>query len=474
MKKAKISMIRCGAINPYALLTSRTGKKISGNKFTPHQIRQTFEKEFNIPFHHLFDPMHGSPLFSHKTQATSTESVKKIETGETATRCSKEVAGWGQYSGNFLPKSPPDINDANQGCSLNCWFVAALASVAWVWPDLIKNPYDASFKTYLKFYKSNPESGAIPPYMPPVGSNVWDAAYSPKSKYYTSNYSLPYRSGGIGNWIYSSPNPAAATTLWPALIEKTYAYFYQLAGSSSDTPDISRFGTGNPLDSLLHLTGKRFYSKDDVNNAAAQNPGVALTQTAFFMTEFADENSVFNAIYNKCYKISSGISAMTTTPMVAWTYPTESEANRANGVDPAVNPEKSAKYTNDAIVAQHAYSILGVHFAEGKKYIVLRNPWGMSTCGGFSADPEISDPTPGDSSDDRYYSGMNASIITSYNGTPSNSIWTVNLLPIIASNFNTTLRGFSTRTVDLRNADGIFALTTDKFRWHFQGFGWAY
>jgi len=467
MRKMKMWQVSCGAINPYALLASRTGKRISRN-LTPNRLRQKFEDEFGIPVHHMFDPAHGSPLFAHSKHTKLPRYGMNIETGEPAVRCSQAVNGWAPFTGSFLSSPPPDVNDTNQGCSLDCWFMSALASVTWVWPDLIHNYYPATNpNTYLRFYKANHAAGATPPYMPPAGGNLWSSTYAPAAQYIKSSYALPYGST-VGNFVYASPNPATPATLWPALFEKSYGDFYQLSGSANDTPDISTFGTGNPLNSLIHLTGKRYYTQGDVTNAA--NQGVTLSETAFFITEFADSNSVFNTIYNKCYTPSPGQPAMTVTPMVAWTYPTADIANSTNGVDPSADPADSVQYNNEAIVAQHCYSILGVQIVNGTNYIVLRNPWGMSTCGGYGEDPDI---IPG-SADDQYASSMNASIITSYTGTDANSIWTVNLLPSSASNYNTCLGGALSRTVDLRNADGIFALTFDKFRLHFQAFGWGY
>jgi hypothetical protein len=449
MKKMKMSQVRCGAINPYALLASRTGKKISPNKSTPDRVRQKFEDEFEMPFHHLFDPVHGSPLFACNKQAPSAGSGKNIETGEVVARCGAAVSGWAPFNGKFLPASPADINDTNQGCSLNCWFVAALASVAWIWPDLIKN-WNAANKPniLIRLSKANPIAGTAPPYMPPPG-NLWDQGCIPVAQSQICSYSLPYSAAGAGNYVYASPKPTAPGTLWPALMEKSYAEFYQLNSSANDTPDISTFGTGNPLNPLIHLTGKRYYCQDDVKNAAAQ--GVVLTESAFFMTEFPDAKSVFNTIYSKCYTPNGANPAIIATPMVAWTYTSADKANAASGVN-------SVNYSNDAIVAMHCYSVLGVHNAEGKNYIVLRNPWGMSLLGGAGQDPDITDD----------------SVISSYTGTAANSIWTVNLPVSSAATYNSSFNNAVTRTIDLRDADGIFAIAPDAFRLYFQGFGWAY
>jgi hypothetical protein len=38
-------------------------------------------------------------------------------------------------------------------------------------------------------------------------------------------------------------------------------------------------------------------------------------------------------------------------------------------------------YTNTGVYADHAYSVLGAEEANGKRYILLRNPWGESEAG---------------------------------------------------------------------------------------------
>lgn len=475
MTKHAVSQHMTGVINPYALILSGKDSAKEWERLSLEQKKKKLEDTLGRPFHQLFDPKFGSPLFYPQNTDAPNDNPGTIITGEDQLRLSLSVGGWGFYPGKFLPRVPPDANDAIQGCSLDCWFIAALASIAWIWPDLIKNWYaDTNPKTYLGFWKPNQDSTAPPPYMPPVGGNLWDAAYSPKIKYFASNYSLAYGEKGIGDWVFTRPQTPTPDVLWSALYEKSYANFYKRTVPENDTPDISKFNEGNPLISLIHLTGKRFYTKDDVINAGTK--GITLTQTAFDITEFPDENTIFDKIYSMCYTIPGDpqTSSITASPMVAWTYPGDSAANTANGIDPIKSPEKSAKYTNDSIVAKHSYSILGVHIIQGKKYIVLRNPWGMSLCGGFGGDPKIIDPTPNDDADNLYYSEMCAAIITTETGTPENSVWTVRLPPYEIKKYNTVLKGAPSRTIDLRNSDGIFALRVDKFRWHFKGFGWVY
>jgi hypothetical protein len=297
--------------------------------------------------------------------------------------------------------------------------------------------------------------------MPPAGVD-----FTPSGAFYTTNLALPFGSNGVGDWVCCRPDAAHPNVLWSALFEKTYAKFWKLPNYSADQPYPTGFGTGSPLNSLVHLTGKRYYSQLDVDN----NPGRNYVRTFYDMTEFLSADDIFDKIYNQCYITYSGlpevpvaVPAMTKYPMVAWTYPSAADANTANGVDPVQNPEKSAKYSNDSIVSMHSYSVLGVHYISPVKYIVLRNPWGVSIPIAFGGDPEFIDPTPTDPSDDIYYTEMSNAIAT---GT-----WTVTPMP---SNSNGCLGNPPMPvSIDLGTDDGIFALAVDKFRWHFKGFGWV-
>jgi hypothetical protein len=179
-------------------------------------------------------------------------------------------------------------------------------------------------------------------------------------------------------------------------------------------------------------------------------------------------DTVFDTIYKRCNTVVSGnnpapyVPGMTLLPMAAWTYTTAEDANAANKVDPKINPEKSVKYTNDSIVARHSYSILGVHYANDRKYIVLRNPWGMAIPNAFGGDPKFNAPAGSTDADIIYYKEMGAAL---YTGS-----WTV---PVNTDNYTKTLNKTEIK-IDLGLDDGIFALAVDKFRWHFKGFGWVW
>jgi hypothetical protein len=450
MVKKNILLVKTGAINPYALVSSRKGVAIDWKNMSPVERKKLIEDELKLPFEKLFDPSNNSPLFYYPQNfpATGPDTEKA---GEPSLRCTDSVQSWKPDDKGTFSSPPPDINEANQGCSLDCWFVAALASVAWAWPDYIKRqlPLNAC---YLKLAKGDP---AIPnpPYLPEAGTDWKSIKMDP----YKTSMALPWRSQTIGDWVFCHPCSDHPHVLWSGLFEKAYGNFWKLGGSGDDAPICGSFGTGNPLQALFHLTGKRYYTDLDQRNYPNH------TRSAFYTSDFGAPENLFDTIYSACYAVVTGnppppyVPAMTKFPMVAMTYTTEDEANTANGVPkPDENPGKSVKYTNDSIVAQHSYSILGVHYdaGSGRKYIILRNPWGMPFLNSPRGDPVFVDPNPG-TPFSAYYKEMNDALFT--------NLWKVPL--------NT---GLGSTQIDMSKNDGIFALSADKFKWHFKCFGWVW
>jgi len=441
-----------GAINPYALVSSKKGVNIDWKNLSPPERKKLIEENLHLPFDKLFDPKHHSPLFYYPRNSAQT-GPDMDKAGDIIPRCTAAVQSWKPDPTGAFSSPPPDINDANQGCSLDCWFVAALASVAWTWPQYIKRQLPLNAVTcYLSLAKGDPAL-LDPPYLPVEGIS-WKAITMERKG---SSFSLPWRSPVIGEWVFCHPCSDHPHVIWSGMLEKAYGNFWKLNGSAEDNPNIGLFPTGNPLHALFHLTGKRFYTAIDEQNNANH------IKSAFFTTDFDAPEKVFNTIYSACYAVVVGnpappyVPAMTKYPMVAMTYKTEDDANKANGVPvPNDNPGKSVKYTSDSIVALHAYSILGVHYdaGSGKKYIVLRNPWGMPFLNSPRGDPVFEDPNP-NTAFSTYYKEMNDALFK--------NVWKVPL--------NT---GVGTTQIDMNKNDGIFALAVDKFKWHFKCFGWVW
>jgi hypothetical protein len=143
---------------------------------------------------------------------------------------------------------------------------------------------------------------------------------------------IPVREGS-NSLVYA--RSAEGSEMWPAVYEKAYAKWK--TGATDDKPEIPRIAGGDPVRSCAELTGKG---------------------RQYFGTAGRSGDQLWDIVRGN----SRG--AKTFRPMTAWTYP--SSAAAPSRID----------YGSARIVANHAYTVLGWKYTNGKKYIVLRNPWG--------------------------------------------------------------------------------------------------
>jgi Calpain family cysteine protease len=206
--------------------------------------------------------------------------------------------------------------DPIQGAVGDCYFIAALSSVAWARPLHIANMNRAgqqSFKNMIRFYRV--DSGGVVDREVEVTDRV------------------PLDSRG-GTFLYARSSEAGE--IWPAIYEKAYAKWR--LGTAGDFPNIPAIAGGDPVAATSQLTGGR---------------------RQYIWTS----NTTADALWTKVR--SHSLSYRTFDPMVAWTYPSGD-----------ASPDK-VNYNTAGIAANHAYSILGWEWHNGNKYIILRNPWGF-------------------------------------------------------------------------------------------------
>lgn len=254
------------------------------------------------------------------------------------------------------------FSDPVQGVLKDCHFIAALSSLAWmsmVRLFLSGNDGVCDLYTFLMY----PHTGSLPQPLQ-VSERVW-----------------------LDNGQYWGARSSDPQEYWPAVYEKAYAAFR--LQENTDTPSMNVLDvTGNPVMSLVHLTGK---NRVDVPTAGL------------------GANEVFDQIQGQI------LANKTKFPMVAWTY------ESARAAPAPVN------YDNDALVANHSYSILGTFKPPaGGHYVVLRNPFGTGA------------GEPGQ--------GV-AHGVWPYAGNPSG--------------------------INLDIADGIFALEKNLFHDYFEAFGYV-
>jgi hypothetical protein len=306
-----------GVSNPYALAEVVLKKKVNWKRVNSQKL---LEKTLGMPYEKLFDPKFDSPLyaglkFDHKTKAL--ERVKVPSTAKGAFRALVDVGGTTVWAdpGDFFEEAS-ELTDPIQGAVANCYFIAALSSVAWARTYTIAQRTRATgtgqqnFVDMIEFYRA-------------YGSS------NPKKVEVTEL--LPLNSPG-NTFIYARSSEAGE--IWPAVYEKAFAKWR--TNDPGDKPDILATAFGDPVAasaSLVQSTTPYYYS----------NPSLS-------------EDQIWHKVRENC------ISRKTFNPMVAYTY--------GSAPSPDVN------YSNAHIAANHAYSILGWQYTNNQKYIVLRNPWG--------------------------------------------------------------------------------------------------
>ncbi|WP_062057539.1 C2 family cysteine protease [Cellvibrio sp. OA-2007] len=207
-----------------------------------------------------------------------------------------------------------EINDPIQGSIANCYFIAAMSSVAWSRPYAIANVVrpsawgdDESPIHRVTFFKNGTGSGESVE----VGERV------------------PVVQGS-NSWRYARSRDVGET--WPAILEKAFAKWK--TGNTTDFPDYGPMAYGNAVLACAEIVrGAQNYRNNSEHSADA-------------LIQSVRANSLGGRTFN---------------PMVAWTH----------GESPAGTDYGSAR-----VVGNHAYSILGWAWSNNTYYIVLRNPWG--------------------------------------------------------------------------------------------------
>ncbi|KAK4041520.1 hypothetical protein C8A01DRAFT_45365 [Parachaetomium inaequale] len=275
---------------------------------------------------------------------------------------------WADIGGCYH-QDPATFSNPVQGAASNSWLVAALMSVAWSDPSVIKHctrrhssssscgHEDSSHKTRdcslsVKLHSKGGDNDA-------------------STTTVTVNCELPTNnSSSLLMYCRPSSMSSMAPThmirtwggdLWPALYEKAFAAW--LTGShsssaastatapgggtsrSSEHPDLTQTAHGDPIKAMAQLTDK--------------NP-------QYFFTSARRGADLLGLVRTHC------VNQSTVFPTVAWTKPSDE------------------KFRGCTLVGNMAYSVLGwAAPQERKQYIVLRHPWGVTEPEGMTSYPGV-------------------------------------------------------------------------------------
>jgi hypothetical protein len=212
--------------------------------------------------------------------------------------------------------------DPIQGNVANCYYIAALAAVAWAMPSRIRHMTRATGLNNQLF------TNQVTFYRPDSGGQV-DRDIEVTDSIVVGN------GGGI---MYARSSEGGE--IWPAVYEKAYAKL--LTNVTNDHPDILATAWGDCVWATAQLTGGRRFYYDTASRTGDQ------------LWDLVRGNSLSYRTFN---------------PMTAWTY-SSGDAS-----------EKKIVYGDANIVASHCYTVLGWAYRNGVKYIILRNPWGNTEAG---------------------------------------------------------------------------------------------
>lgn len=327
-----ISVLRntVGARNPFAHAEVKLGKKIDWRNLSAGEKKKIIEQAFRAPYKEVFNKSRKKNRFLSPVHSGSGDPVLC----DTA-KVKNMIANWGPdpYGNTYSDTDYGQYDDPVQGALSDCFFVAALTSIA------------TASKTKTKFAKQ----GAAPFKLLFYDNYKFDRTTGVNSGPTSTEIRVTgdhFPLQGNGNLVFGRSN--TVSEIWPSVWEKGYAQ-WKSADMTTNEPDYSKLCLGNPITALANITGYNF------------NTGGTATPTVY-STNALSADAVYDKIALACniappaYKTDRA----TMWPVVAYTY-----------------DDQTLGFSNATIVRNHSYAVLGVQNAAAGKYIILRNPWGQ-------------------------------------------------------------------------------------------------
>ncbi|KAK4102334.1 cysteine proteinase [Parathielavia hyrcaniae] len=282
-----------------------------------------------------------------------------------------------------------------QGATSNSWFIAALMSVAWSDPAVIKHctrprrrssgSSSGSDRKYeecslsVKFHSKGGHKDAstatvhVNCELPTNNSSAMLMYCRPSSMSpYASPYAPPYSSHS-----YMMQSIGWTGELWPALYEKAFAAWLTSSSHSGEDRDsdesfdpesssaaVARTTTASEL--LSH-----HQQHPDITQTSHGDPVKAMCQLTnkdpqYFFTSHRRGADLLGLVRTHSF------NQRTIYPIVAWTRPSD------------------AKFRGCTLVGNMAYSVLGwAAPQERKQYLILRHPWGVTEPEGMTSYPGV-------------------------------------------------------------------------------------
>ncbi len=230
-----------------------------------------------------------------------------------------------------------------QGATSNSWLVAALMSVAWSDPSMIKHCSRTSSSASdcslsIKLHSKGGDKDA-------PTSTITVNCELPTNN---SSSLLIYCRPSSMSYMRTPTLQAWGGELWPALYEKAFAAWLTSESHTSSEqqhPDPTQTSHGDPIKALAQLTDKT---------------------PLYFLTPHRSAQGLLGLVRTHC------VNLRTIYPMVAYTHPS------------------GDKFRGCTLVGNMAYSVLGwAAPQERKQYIILRHPWGVTEAEGRPSYPGL-------------------------------------------------------------------------------------
>lgn len=238
---------------------------------------------------------------------------------------------WAQWvkQGPYMESGMPDLFDPVQGAVGDCYFISAMASVAWTRPHIIARNGVVIGPDRRRFT---------------FGNATVDVSDRTPCSILSGFYPLFAR----GNRLNAQ---------WPGVMEKAYAAWK--SGDDSDRPDITAVDNMPSARSVRSIEGLLGSLSGAVSRSLMALPLLTGGRLFWYLHYFRSNNALFSLLREYC-----DVHGRARVPMVAGTYSAGGFVDRT-GLAPS-----------------HAYSVLGVGtHADGRQFVVCRNPWGSSWAG---------------------------------------------------------------------------------------------
>jgi len=266
-------------------------------------------------------PTAERPTWNEASDSNNITSVTTLGRARTSVQWVKQ--------GGYMPPTGPDLFDCVQGATGDCYLIAALASLVWTMPDFVAGmgtPVGPDRRRYRIAGQSVDVSERVP--------TLIMAQYAA---------------------LFARNNRTDAK--WPGVVEKAYAAFR--SRDTTDRPDVRMASNWTTTDSTpgARIDVANLASTFGPRGGAGGMPLIDFTgrDPFWYLTFFRSDDEIWRLILEHCDARGRALD-----PMVAGSY---GPGGFIDGTD---------------IVPMHAFSILGAGAsADGRKFVVMRNPWGF-------------------------------------------------------------------------------------------------